>query len=287
MYLSSRLFKSVSGPEHSFSVKKEVQPYFYDRFHHHPEYEFSYIESGEGIRFVGDRIEPFYAGEFILLGPNLSHMWKCDARYYQMPEPKACSSYVIHFTSHFIDQLLQNTPELSSIKLLLDKSRGGLNISGKVKEPLAKSFKKLPKLVKGERLIGFLQILNLAAAADDVKQLSQAYVLEKKESEQSERINVIYNYLLGSFQQKVTLEDAAAIAHLSPTAFCRYFKQKTGKNFTEVLSEIRINHACRLLIAGNEKIAQVALASGYNNLSHFNKQFKAIVGKTPRDFLQP
>lgn len=286
MYLSKRVYKEVLGPSQSFSFKTEEQSYFYDRYHHHPEYEFTFIERGRGMRFVGDHIGHFEDGDLVLLGPNLSHMWKCDPHYYHNNRPEACKSYVIHFPKQLMQNLLLTVPEMEPVRILLEKSKRGVRINGATEGPLKDCFRQLQDQHGGERFLSLLKILHLAAISTTNQVLSQSYISDERIEKNSERLNAIYNYMLTTLDKKITLPEIAAIANMSPTAFCRFFKQKTGKSFTHLLNEIRINHACRLLIEGQEKVAQIALASGFTNLSHFNSQFKAITGTTPKQFAE-
>lgn len=286
MYLSKRVFKEVQGPSHSFSFKTEDQPYFYDKFHHHPEYEFTFIEKGKGMRFVGDHIGHFEEGDLVLLGPNLSHMWKCDPHYYHTKRQEACKSYVIHFPSQLMHNLLPSVPEMEPVRILLDQSKRGVKIKGSIEMPLKECFKQLQEQHGGERFLSLLKILHLAATSESNQVLSHSYISDERIEKNSERLNAIYNHMLSAMDKKIPLQEIAAIANMSPTAFCRFFKQKTGKSFTHLLNEIRINHACRLLIEGHEKVAQIALDSGFVNLSHFNSQFKAITGTTPKQFVE-
>lgn len=286
MYLSKRVYKEVQGPSHSFSFKTEEQPYFYDKYHHHPEYEFTFVEKGKGMRFVGDHIGHFEDGDLILLGPNLSHMWKCDPHYYHTNRQEACKSYVIHFPKQLMQNILPSVPEMEPVRILLEQSKRGVKVKGPIEVPLKECFKQLQEQNGGERFLSLLKILHLAATSTTNQVLSHSYISEERIEKNSERLNAIYNYMLSAMDKKISLPEIAAIANMSPTAFCRFFKQKTGKSFTHLLNEIRVNHACRLLIEGQEKIAQIALASGFVNLSHFNSQFKAITGTTPKQFVE-
>ena len=71
---------------------------------------------------------------------------------------------------------------------------------------------------------------------------------------------------------------------MSPSAFCRYFKQHTRKTYLEFLNEYRIGQACKWLMAGHRPIAQICYDAGFNNLSNFNRKFKAVTGVTPKAY---
>jgi AraC-like DNA-binding protein len=101
---------------------------------------------------------------------------------------------------------------------------------------------------------------------------------------ENERINAIYDYTLKHFGQKIALEEIASVAGLVPNSFCRYFKSRAGKPFSQFLIEIRIGYACKLLLDGRMSVKQLCYESGFNNFSCFHKHFKAITGKSPLDY---
>ncbi|MEO1011792.1 MAG: AraC family transcriptional regulator, partial [Bacteroidota bacterium] len=64
------------------------------------------------------------------------------------------------------------------------------------------------------------------------------------------------------------------------------FKKRTQKSFVQYLNEIRIGHACKLLIEGKLQITTICYHSGFNTLTNFNRQFKAFMGMTPTAFME-
>ena len=99
-----------------------------------------------------------------------------------------------------------------------------------------------------------------------------------------ERMQLIYKYVETNFQEEINLDQAAQLISMTVPAFCRYFKKLSNKTFIQFTNEFRIAHACRLLTDEDQSIAEVSFDSGFNNLSHFNKQFKKITGLSPRDY---
>src|SRR3546814_12932501 len=97
------------------------------------------------------------------------------------------------------------------------------------------------------------------------------------------RMGNIYNYVLQRYQNTLTLEEVAAEAHLTPQAFCRYFKKHTGITFVTFLNEMRINQACKRLTSGEfDSIATVAYNCGFNSITNFNRVFKGIARSKER-----
>jgi AraC-like DNA-binding protein len=76
----------------------------------------------------------------------------------------------------------------------------------------------------------------------------------------------------------------ADVACLSPSALSRLFRQATRMTIGDYLTRLRIGRACALLIEGDLPVTHVAEEAGYNNLSNFNRQFKAEKSMTPRAF---
>lgn len=74
------------------------------------------------------------------------------------------------------------------------------------------------------------------------------------------------------------------IANLSKEAFCRFFKERTGKTFTEFLMLARIHQASKLLQESEWSISQIAYHTGFQNLSYFKRAFKKAHGETPKEY---
>jgi AraC-like DNA-binding protein len=96
----------------------------------------------------------------------------------------------------------------------------------------------------------------------------------------------VFDYVMLNFPREIRLDTVADVAHMSPTAFCRYFKQRTRKTFSRFLNEVRIGNACKLLLEGDNTVTEVSFNCGYNNISNFNRQFKAISKFTPSEYVR-
>lgn len=71
---------------------------------------------------------------------------------------------------------------------------------------------------------------------------------------------------------------------MTTNAFCRFFKKHTQKSFSKFVNETRVGHACKLLEDKSLNISEVCYASGYQNLTNFNKFVKEIMNKNPRTY---
>src|SRR5690606_4677514 len=102
----------------------------------------------------------------------------------------------------------------------------------------------------------------------------------------SNRLDKLFQYILKNFRTEIKLEEVSDILHLTPTSFCRFFKERTKRTFSEFLIDFRLNHASKLIIDTNKSILEICYDSGYNNLSNFNRHFKKKYNMSPRVYRQ-
>ncbi len=98
------------------------------------------------------------------------------------------------------------------------------------------------------------------------------------------RLERVFNYIYDNLTVDVNFDDAVKLACMTPSAFSRFFRQSTTLTFTEFLNRLRISNACRQLIKTDAPVTKVAVECGYDNLSYFNRQFKRLMGRSPREF---
>src|SRR5690606_5437403 len=97
----------------------------------------------------------------------------------------------------------------------------------------------------------------------------------------NERIQAVFDYSIKNFKRKIKLEEIADVANISPNSFCRFFKSRTRKTYSQFLIELRVGYACKLLIETNQCLKRLCFESGFNNFTSFHKYFKIITGKSP------
>jgi len=280
------LRKVDTGYNYSFSIREDIYPYLYNHWHYHPEAELTLIRKGNGMRLVGDSIEQFNDGDLILLGSNLPHMWRSDAAYFKNVPGLQVEAIAIHFKNEFWGGDFLNLPELRMIKELLNKSARGLKINGKTKAKVAAKMELALKAHGAQRIEFLLSMLDTIASSKEYIILSSAGFGKTYDLDNTEKINLIYTYTFNNFQRKITVEEAASVANLSPHSFCRYFKSRTLKTYWQFLLEVRIGYACRLLIENKQGVSKVCGMCGFNNLSNFNRQFKIVTGTTPLRYVK-
>ena len=100
----------------------------------------------------------------------------------------------------------------------------------------------------------------------------------------SEMIRPAIEYMNENFAEAVTVDILAEAAHLSKSYFMNRFKEAAGVGAIEYLSQLRIKKACEILSKTDKTAAETAFECGFRNLSNFNRQFRKIVGCTPKEY---
>lgn len=97
-------------------------------------------------------------------------------------------------------------------------------------------------------------------------------------------IQKMEQYIKEHFQEDLSLKKMASLFYLNASYFSVFFKNNTGKNFNEYLTELRIEHAKELLSEKNLKIHQIAFSCGYSDSSYFCRIFRKTTGVTPAEY---
>jgi AraC-like DNA-binding protein len=275
-----QLLKVLKGPDRSFSVRRDFLP-INNRWHYHPEVELIHIKNGEGTQFIGDSIKRFKSGDVLLVGPNLPHYWRFDDVYYEENTKAIADVRVAHFNENFWGPQFLELPENINLKTVLEKAKRGLQVTGKTKQKVGELLELLQEVDGPQRIIFLIQSLVEIANSKQLVQLSSMGFKPDLVDAEKDRINAIYEYSIKNFKRKIQLEEIAEVANISPNSFCRYFKSRTRKTYSQFLIELRVGHACKLLIENNQCIKRLCYESGFNNFTSFHKYFKMITGKSP------
>ncbi|WP_295654660.1 AraC family transcriptional regulator [uncultured Mucilaginibacter sp.] len=282
--MKPQLLKVSAGPAQSFSVQQDFVPHFNNKWHYHPEVELIHIKKGSGKQFVGDSINEFKTGDVLLIGSQLPHYLRFDECYFKEDNTNSPEVRAAHFAENFWGEQFLQLPENKMMKTVIEKSRRGIKLTGKTKVAVADILEKMILSEGSERIVLLIEALNAVAFSLHVTPLSSIGFGNNSEVSEDDRINVIYEYSLANFKNNIQLEEIAALANISPSSFCRYFKSRTQKTYSQFLIEIKVGYACKLLIENKLIIKQLCYESGFNNYACFHKYFKQITGKSPLTF---
>jgi AraC-like DNA-binding protein len=285
-----QLLKVSKEIRHSFSVRQDLVPYINNRWHYHQEVELIHFRKGEGTQFVGDSIRHFKNGDVVLVGAGLPHYWRFNDSYFNADEPALADIRVCHFNETFWGEQFLQLPENIKIKNILEKAKRGIQITGKTRVVVAEFLDVLLHTEGPHRILLLTQALTSIAECPNLEPLSSIGFKHEMPENENDRINAIYDFSLRNFKRPIQLDEIASVANISPNSFCRYFKSKTSKTFSQFLIEVRVGYACKLLIENKMSIKQLCFESGFNNFTSFHKYFKLITGKSPlsyqKEFIQ-
>lgn len=262
----------------------EDLPHFIVPWHYHPAIEIMYIISGTGMRFVGDHLEGYAEGDVCMIGPQLPHEWRNDEIYFNKESALRSTCICLFFKKEIFESNLIRLPEMTNIRDLMERSRRGLKFVGESKKRIARFMELSSRNTGAQKVADLITLLEMMATTDEYEVLASVGFTESVNSDDFERFNKAYKYMVANFTTTIKLGDVAALVGLTPTAFCRYFKERTKKTFVEYLNDMRIGHAKKLLIEGKKKISTISMESGFNNLSNFINQFKKSTNMLPSNF---
>ena len=277
-----QLYKLPIAPDSSFLYIDEECKYFDKPWHFHKEYELVYIKKTKGSRFIGDQVSFFEDGDLVLIGPSIPHLFRNSEEYYKNNKLLA-KSICIHFTEDFLGNSFFDLPEMKQVKKLLDRSSLGLEVTGKanlyVKDKLVEMNKQKP----ANRLINLLEILIFLSTSKEISQiLSKTFIATNDKD--TDRIDKVIQFILNNYKNDIYIEQIASKLNMSIASFSRYFKHHTHKTFSNYVTEIRISHACRLMMDSHYNISEICYMSGFENQSNFYRHFKKFTGVIPKEY---
>jgi AraC-like DNA-binding protein len=246
-------------------------------WHLHPEYEIVYVESAGGPRHVGGHISKYEGSDLVFIGPNIPHL------NFDYGVHTECKQVVIQMKENFLGEAFFNNPEITAIKQLFKKAGYGLSFHGETKIKAAEALKKLQSLDRFNQLLSLLQVFQLLATSNEVEVLNNTPAANKAFEKQQKRMSFIYKYVEEHYHLKPNVNMLAQHVNLTTAAFCRYFKKQTKQTFTDFLNRHRISEAKNLLLQ-DKTITEACYATGFEQLSYFNKTFKKLTGENPSAF---
>jgi AraC-like DNA-binding protein len=251
-------------------------------FHYHEEFEINFIRNAAGSqRIVGDHVGEISDLELVLVGPNLPHGW-----FTHHCQSKEIEEITIQFHRDFLDTFFLQRSQLSFLKRLFEDASRGILFSNTTAEQLTERITSLDQKQGFASVLEFMSILHDLSTARNMRMLSNASFVHKAESMRysNRTIQQALQYIQQNFGQAVTLEEVAEFLDIPVAPFGRFFKKHTGNTFKDVLNEVRLGHASRLLIDTNLSVNEIAYKCGFNNLSYFNRLFKMKKHYTPKAF---
>lgn len=266
-------------------MKDEQLPHFYPHLHRHEEIQLTYIQKGEGTLLVGNNMHPFRANELYVIGANVPHVFKSDPGHFSKKDNKKAQALSIFFSTKGKLSPLFDLPELKNIHAFFSNFYSSFKIAEDSFSDISAKMLSIKYSHGLDQLIQFFQLLKSLSNLQNMIPLSADVKPHSFSDFEGIRISKIYSYIMEHYDRDITLEEVAAIAYMTPQAFCRYFKKHTHHTFVSFLNEVRINEACKKLLDGAyDSMTSIAYDCGFNCVTNFNRVFKSTTGKSPREY---
>lgn len=251
--------------------------------HIHDVLELNFVANAAGARrVVGDSSEVIDNLDLVLItSPDLEHVW----------EQYECKSEDIHevtvqFRLNFdLDTSSFRFSSYKSIYDMLIRAQRGLAFPPEAIMLVYHRLARLSSIEEGFIAVQeFFSILYELSKFDDARELASSSFAKVEVVSESKRILKVKNYIDEHYKDDLSLEQLADLVGMTPTAFSRYFKQRTAKNISEYIVDIRLGHAARLLVDTSDSVSEICWATGFNTLSNFNRLFRKRKGCSPTEF---
>jgi AraC-like DNA-binding protein len=268
-------------------IQRDELPYFYPYLHRHQEIQLTWIQQGEGTLVAENDMHTFRSGDIYWLGVNLPHVFKSDPSYFVPENGKKVQTLNIFFNVKGQLDSFFELPEIKNLKHFLQTSQTGFRVPVQHTPEISARMLQMEHSAGVDQLVHFIELLKQLSSFPELEPLSSCAQPANFSEHEGIRIGAIYNFIMQQYDKPITLEDVSRQAHMTPQAFCRYFKKHTLHTFVSFLNEVRINEACKKLTDGHyDSIATVAYNCGFNSITNFNRVFKSVTHKSPSDYVE-
>lgn len=284
--MKPQLHKLPLVSDSSFLYNKWISDYFDKPWHFHEEYELVLIDKSSGTKFIGDNVSLFEEGDLLLIGSNIPHLFRNNKEYYSKDKKLEANSTFIHFTEKFLGHDFFELPEMRIVNNLLARASLALEIQGNIKNYTIRKLHEMNDESPPQRLVSLLDILIRLSESKELKpllstQFDAHYISNTKDTE---RIDKVIEFIMKNYTQEIYVTEIANMINMSSASFSRYFKHHTRKTFSNYVTEIRISHACRILMQEDRNISEISYLCGFENISNFYRHFRKITGIIPKDY---
>jgi AraC-like DNA-binding protein len=244
------------------------------------------VQQGEGTLVADNNMHTFRSNDIFWLGANQPHIFKSEPSYFLPRSRKKIVALVIFFNPEGALSAFFNLPEIKQLKNFVQQQQGGFKVPAVHTTVISAQMLRISNSSGAEQLMHFVELLRLLCGCPDITPLASGNRKVAVSDHDGIRIGNIYNYIMQHYDKPITLEDAASLVHMTPHAFCRFFKKHTLHTFVSFLNEVRVNEACKKLTDGNyDNIAHVAYTCGFNSITNFNRVFKSVTGQSPSQYI--
>lgn len=253
----------------------------YFRSHRHAAIEFSFIIRGDGLYRIDDRIHPIHTGDVFVYYINESHFMT------DITSENGMEIINVQIEPRYFWESSERAPLLLGIKnrCMRKENRlpGGEAFTKAVSDLIAKASAETdnPDSFSDLMVSEYINLLLIMVNRNEQPGRERITIAN---SARLNSLNVSMEYISNHYLESLKLEELSKIAGFSLNYYCSLFKEYNGITVCEYIILKRLDHAMKLLRESDENILTVALLSGFNNGTNFNKLFKKFTGLTPHQY---
>ncbi len=257
-------------------------PSFYQPYHYHKECQLTLIISSSGFLYASDGCVPFHKNDIFLLGRNMPHVFRTGS-----DDSGSCAipakAITVFFDHEQFAALFAMLPEAIRMTNLCNSSKYGIKASLMPDSDIIEYMKLVSEGEGISQISDVLKVLSGLSLLDNLEFVSPQSVVIHDPLD-GKKIDQVIKFIRQNHRKQIGLEDVAQQINMTPSAFCRFFKKKTNRTFTNYLIDIRVATACKLLTEGDFTVSETCYESGYNSTSNFHRHFRRVTGFSPNEY---
>ena len=271
--MSIRLVNRAEKETYTFFDKRVVTPE--PELYYRSDFSILFIEKGEGVIQVNSQTSEFTEQNIIVIGPYIPH---------RVVSATDCKITAIVFRMKAMGEDFINCCQLAHVRSFLERSSYGLKYSGSTYKKAFRIADRIENTFGFREVLSLFEILDILSLSGNHKILTTEPVSTPIIDKNKQQIDRIKHYIEQHSQDVIYVEALAQQFNMAESTFIRFFKGNAGVSFTKYLNRVRIDKACHLLTTSSDTIASISATVGYSSLSNFNRQFRSIIGTTPRQY---
>jgi AraC-like DNA-binding protein/mannose-6-phosphate isomerase-like protein (cupin superfamily) len=266
--------------------------------HRHEYFEMLFVERGSLVNHFKTEQLILRRGDLLIMKPYVLHVLADDRK--QRERKAYCCSFqpqIVDYSIHTLKEIhASQSPHRYFFRPMLPLIDEGISalcvrVDAERRRPLTGLFRQLRELSRrnSERAYAltrcrFLELLALLAelhASNAERWQRLGNHLGVQISRHQAGLRKTLHYIHDHFDRPLTLDTMARMTGTSVTYFCRLFKQETGLTFLSYVNGLRVERACVLLRDTCDSALDICYRVGFNDYTHFSRQFKRNTGISP------